>query len=49
MSSQPAPKKPYASPRLVAYGNVAKLTQGGGSVIKDDGHHIDMARINQGG
>ena len=24
---EPAPKKPYAPPRLVAYGTVSKLTQ----------------------
>ena len=30
-------KKPYAPPRLSVYGNIAKLTQGGGSLNKEDG------------
>jgi hypothetical protein len=30
-------KKPYARPRLVEYGNVAKLTASGGSLGSPDG------------
>jgi hypothetical protein len=32
-----SPKKPYARPRLVEYGNVAKLTASGGSKSFSDG------------
>ncbi len=32
-----APKKPYAAPRLVAYGSVTKLTQGGSGSGADGG------------
>ena len=28
-ATEPAPKKPYAPPKLVAYGTVCKLTQNG--------------------
>ncbi len=31
-------KRPYTSPRLTTYGNIAKLTQGGGSQFKEDGN-----------
>ena len=30
-----APKKPYATPVVTEYGNVAKLTQGGNGSISD--------------
>lgn len=30
-------KRPYMPPRVIAYGSVAKLTQGGGSVVIADG------------
>jgi hypothetical protein len=32
-----AAKKPYVSPRLVEYGNVAKLTSSGGTQLPIDG------------
>jgi hypothetical protein len=32
-----ARKRPYATPRLIEYGSVAKLTQGGGSLQADGG------------
>ncbi len=36
-------KKPYAPPRLALYGNIAKLTQGGGTFNKEDGQsNMDM-------
>ena len=31
-------RKPYVAPKLVAYGSVTKLTQGGGSRPRADGH-----------
>jgi hypothetical protein len=31
-------KKPYSPPKLVEYGHVAKLTQGGGSLPHQDGN-----------
>ncbi len=31
------PKKPYNTPRLVVYGNLRKLTQGGGGARFDAG------------
>jgi hypothetical protein len=34
-SGEQAVKKPYVSPRLVEYGNVAKLTSSGGSGATD--------------
>jgi hypothetical protein len=32
-----ARKRPYAAPRLIEYGSVAKLTRGGGSLQADGG------------
>ncbi|NGZ09229.1 MAG: lasso RiPP family leader peptide-containing protein [Nitrospira sp. LK70] len=32
----PPPKKPYTTPTLVEYGNIAKLTQGGPSGMNPD-------------
>ncbi|THI90814.1 MAG: lasso RiPP family leader peptide-containing protein [Nitrospira sp. CG24A] len=29
------PKKPYTTPTLVEYGDIAKLTQGGGGSVPD--------------
>jgi hypothetical protein len=38
-------KKPYSPPRLTNYGNIAKLTQGGGSINKEDGKSgMEMAK-----
>jgi hypothetical protein len=37
---EPEPKKPYAPPRLVAYGSVTKLTQGTGGSRADGGPGI---------
>lgn len=34
---QAQPKKPYATPTLVEYGNIAKLTQGSPSGMFGDG------------
>jgi len=33
----PSGKKLYTTPRLIEYGSIAKLTQGGGSVTADGG------------
>ena len=33
----PAPKRPYAKPRLWEYGSIAKLTQSGGSTRSEPG------------
>lgn len=35
-------KKPYVSPRLVEYGNVAKLTSSGGTQLPIDGLQTRM-------
>jgi hypothetical protein len=35
--SQPAARRPYATPTLVEYGNVAKLTQSGGITKSEAG------------
>jgi hypothetical protein len=35
-------KRPYATPRLIEYGAVAKLTQGGGSLQADGGSTFKM-------
>ena len=35
-------KKPYVRPHLVEYGNVAKLTASGGSVLPLDGLGVGM-------
>jgi hypothetical protein len=35
-------KKPYVSPRLVEYGNVAKLTSSGGTQLPIDGLQTKM-------
>jgi hypothetical protein len=40
-------KKPYSPPRLTEYGNVAKLTQGPGSLPCPDGQS-NMVRLGQG-
>ena len=32
----PPKKKPYEAPRLIKYGNVAKLTSGGSGVMSGD-------------
>jgi hypothetical protein len=36
-ATEPAPKKPYSSPKLVAYGAVSKLTQNGAGSLGDGG------------
>lgn len=36
-ATEPAPKKPYAPPRLVACGSVTKLTQNGAGSVGDGG------------
>jgi hypothetical protein len=44
-SPQPATtKRPYDTPVLAEYGQVAKLTQGGGSIAVD-GIHTAMHRV----
>jgi len=35
-------KRPYSTPRLIEYGAVAKLTQGGGSLQADGGSTFKM-------
>lgn len=41
-----AVKKPYVSPRLVEYGNVAKLTSSGGTQLPFDG--VPTAKMTGG-
>lgn len=36
-------KKKYASPRLMEYGSLAKLTHGGGGTKNDGGGHNTMS------
>ncbi len=35
--ARPQSRRPYQKPRLVAYGSVAKLTQGGAGSLTDGG------------
>jgi len=44
-ATEPAPKKPYAPPRLVAYGAVSKLTQGGAGSGTDTGGGANMTMM----
>lgn len=44
-TSASAPKKPYAPPRLVAYGAVSKLTQGGAGSGADTGGGANMTMM----
>jgi hypothetical protein len=37
-SARPPGRRPYATPRLVEYGNVAKLTQSGGNTKVESGN-----------
>jgi len=37
-------RRPYATPRLVEYGSVAKLTHGGGSLQADGGSTFKRTR-----
>ncbi len=53
-ATEPTPKKPYAPPRLVAYGSVTKLTQGGAGSGTDGGggqhdHEVPVAFIEAWG
>jgi hypothetical protein len=46
--SEPAPregnrKRPYAAPKLIEYGSVAKLTQANGSLQADGGGTFKMS------
>jgi hypothetical protein len=46
--AEPAPreegrKRPYATPTLIEYGSVAKLTQTGGSLQADGGSSFKMS------
>jgi len=44
-SIESARKKPYAPPRLVAYGSVTKLTQGGAGSGVDGSGAANMTRM----
>jgi hypothetical protein len=44
-ASEPAKKKPYATPKLVAFGTVSKLTQNGAGSGADGGVPGYMARM----
>jgi len=44
-ATEPAPKKPYAPPKLVAYGSVTKLTQGGAGSGVDGSGAANMTRM----
>jgi hypothetical protein len=42
-----SPKKPYEPPRLVAYGNIAAVTQSVGKAGSPDGGSINFRKATQ--